>query len=1125
MARFFHIITLLGMIAGVLSYPPPISHATSTSNPVDTTTHVLVADGAEPQVIDHTSRLLDPITAPQPFTSLVIHWQVNGTLASIQLAVRIQTATGWGDWQALSPNDEFADPDAPANQATSTMISTDIPATDWQVQLILAPHTTSYVTQISAVTMNTLLPNAARRILPSAAISQPNGSKPPIVARTTWGDGELAAWDQRAANGETSNATWLPEPAEIANPSLITIHHTATPNDALGSDWAARVRSIWRYHTISNGWGDIGYHYLIDPNGVIYSGRLNGVRDNGTMIDGAHVFGYNRANIGISMMGTYSNVAPTAAAQNALNSLIAWIAPTYHITPNTTAYYAYKNVTLNTIVGHRDIGSTTCPGGVLYDLIPSIRVTAAINTGNPPSDNWIDNVTVNTTTLFPNETAEFTIKVRNNYSDGTKISGAAFSFATPDTSYTFNQDECWAKKDSKGITLFNKPLITTSANQRIRVMAGIANWDAQYKNTVTKCPLLSTTNHPWRWSIGSTPLASGETRAVVGRVRFTTIGTYTIYFGVVKDWVGYPDSSCNSGGPIGACAIKPITIHVIARPTATTTATITATPTITPSPTTTPSTTAVAAIRTRIVAATATMASIYATSTVQSLAASQTSVADRLTATAIRTQGLATRTQTATVTKTATVTPIPLMQSVIALKGATQTVIAARTATTVANRIAIATQQQAQRNAALQTVIAKNTATAARKQFLLSATPFTKQTQTAFVATQRSDNTTATAEIANHSATRTPTASHTKTVSPTRTATRTTTNTRTNTATRTSTVTKTVSPTAVAVIVPTTVATVTLGGDITQLVSNQQYLFAITGNDNANPMLESVDMASFTRQTPLAIDGLSADLMQINHSDANQLVVVGRFTWNTIFVQRFDISVTPARETGFWTMTSQVIPSALVVSGRYIYLTITQPIPNSPVTQTALVTIANDPWIHELAPRIALPGPVSVMHNSDSGEFGLLIAGTIANNKGYLIAGRIQNQRLFVGTPLLVPLRISHIVTQPQITGITPQNMLFTSDGTSVIQYQLDLGTQRFIRLATQTIANIQIVLLSNPTQLIAVANTAPWQVLLYNVLSQGIIARGTAVIALDQPTQLMAIGPWLVWKTNNTIFRAQFDR
>jgi N-acetylmuramoyl-L-alanine amidase len=1130
MARFINIIIILGVIAGVCDYTPPISHA-ATTNPVDTTTHILVADGAEPQAIDYTSRILDPITAPKQFTALVLQWQANGNLASIQLAVRIQTATGWGEWQALSPNDEFADPNAPANQATSTMISTDIPATAWQAQIMLPPNSVSYVTQISAITMNTLLPNATRRILPSAAFSSPNGSKPPIVARTTWGDSELAAWDQRAANGETTDATWLPEPAEIAKPTMITIHHTATPNDALGSDWAARVRSIWRYHTITHGWGDIGYHFLIDPNGVIYSGRLNGVRDNGTVIDGAHVLGYNRANIGISMMGTFSDVAPTTAAQNALNSLIAWITTTYHITPNTTAYYAYKNVTLNTIVGHRDIGTTTCPGGVLYDLIPSIRVTAAINTGNPPSDNWIDTVTVNTTTLFPNETAEFTINVRNNYSDGTKISGAAFSFATPDTNYTFNQDECWAKKDSKGITLFNKPLITTSANQRIRVMAGYSSWDNTYANVATKCPTTSTVNHPWRWSIGSSPLTAGATRSVVGRVRFTTIGTYTIYFGIVKDWIGYPDSACNSGGLIGACAIKPITIRVIARPTATTTATITATPTITPSPTMTPSTTPVAAIRTRIVAATTTMESIQANSTVQALAVSQTIIADRLTATAIRTQGLSTHTATATALKTATATPIPLMQSVIALRGATQTVVVALTGTTSANRNAIATQQQAQRNNLTQTAFTKNTATAQQKQFWLSATPFAKQTQTAFIATQRSNNSTSTAEVILHYATRTATPSRTVTLSPTRTSTstitstRTITNTRTATSTNTSTVTKTVSPTSVSVIIPNTVATLTLSGNIAQVVNNQQHFFALTGNDTASPNLETVALTDFTRQTPFAIDGLSANLMSINQTDDNQLVIMGRLTWNTLFVQRLDVSVNPAHETGYWTIVSPATPSALVVSGRYIYIAMTQTVPNSPISQTTLVTLANDDWLHELTPRIALPGPVSVMHNSDSSEFGLMIAGTTANNKGYLEAGRIQNGRLIIGAPLTVPLRINQIVSQQQITGLTPQNMLFTSDGISVVQYQLDISTQAFLRLSTQSIANLQIVLMTNPTQLLAVSNVAPWQVLLYNVLSQGIIARGTAVIAQDQPTHLLSIGQWLVWNTNNMLYRAQLNR
>ena len=124
-----------------------------------------------------------------------------------------------------------------------------------------------------------------------------------------------------------------------------------------------------------------------------------------------------------------------------------------------------------------------------------------------------------------------------------------------------------------------------------------------------------------------------------------------------------------------------------------------------------------------------------------------------------------------------------------------------------------------------------------------------------------------------------------------------------------------------------------------------------------------------------------------------------------------------------------------------------------------------------------------------------------------------------------VPLRINQIVSQHQITGLTPQNMLFTSDGISVIQYQLDIGTQKLIRLSTQPIANVQIVLVTNPTQLLAVANTAPWQVLLYNVLARGVLARGTAVIALDQPTHLLTVGQWLVWNTNNMLYRAQLNR
>ncbi|MFN7929681.1 MAG: hypothetical protein U0Y68_17395 [Blastocatellia bacterium] len=54
----------------------------------------------------------------------------------------------------------------------------------------------------------------------------------------------------------------------LISPHLL-VHHTANANTA--TDWAAVVRAIWSFHIFTNGWSDIGYNYLIDPN-VIYEG-------------------------------------------------------------------------------------------------------------------------------------------------------------------------------------------------------------------------------------------------------------------------------------------------------------------------------------------------------------------------------------------------------------------------------------------------------------------------------------------------------------------------------------------------------------------------------------------------------------------------------------------------------------------------------------------------------------------------------------------------------------------------------------------------------------------------------------------------------------------------------------
>ena len=91
----------------------------------------------------------------------------------------------------------------------------------------------------------------------------------------------------------------------------MVVHHSAGANEA--RDWAAVMRSIWVLHVAGNGWNDIGYNFLIDPNGVIYEGRAGG-----DGVIGAHFSGVNTGTMGVSMVGTFSSQAPTGARTEAV---------------------------------------------------------------------------------------------------------------------------------------------------------------------------------------------------------------------------------------------------------------------------------------------------------------------------------------------------------------------------------------------------------------------------------------------------------------------------------------------------------------------------------------------------------------------------------------------------------------------------------------------------------------------------------------------------------------------------------------------------------------------------------------------------------------------------------------
>jgi hypothetical protein len=155
-----------------------------------------------------------------------------------------------------------------------------------------------------------LLPLLACAAITDASEAPAAGSapQPSICNRTCWG--------ARAASTSYMSAL-----------TRAIVHHTAGSefNTTSFSASAANVRAIQNLH-INNGWGDIGYHFLVDKFGNIFEGRVGSM---GSLPRGAHD-GTNTNSFGFNLMGYFHpsvNNVPTAAMMNAMYDVIAWRMP------------------------------------------------------------------------------------------------------------------------------------------------------------------------------------------------------------------------------------------------------------------------------------------------------------------------------------------------------------------------------------------------------------------------------------------------------------------------------------------------------------------------------------------------------------------------------------------------------------------------------------------------------------------------------------------------------------------------------------------------------------------------------------------------------------------------------
>lgn len=124
----------------------------------------------------------------------------------------------------------------------------------------------------------------------------------------------------------------------------IVVHHSAdngTPESIAG------------YHVNTKGWPGVGYHFLIDKTGQIFKGNdIDTVSYN--------VANQNTKTLGICCIGNYEVDTPSATTIAALKWLIGSVKAVIGDKP---------------VIGHRDVGTTACPGKNLYKLIQSKDVS------------------------------------------------------------------------------------------------------------------------------------------------------------------------------------------------------------------------------------------------------------------------------------------------------------------------------------------------------------------------------------------------------------------------------------------------------------------------------------------------------------------------------------------------------------------------------------------------------------------------------------------------------------------------------------------------------------------------------------------------------------------------------
>ncbi|MES2971817.1 MAG: peptidoglycan recognition family protein [Patescibacteria group bacterium] len=365
--------------------PVPVEIKTSTLNNVSDNGRIAEGENIrpEPKTIQTESKLVfeskEIVTQSETANSAVLKWdqitppaQTDSESHSTSYAlVQFRTFNGkeWSDWvDAPSPEDRKDGTEAPHNalvladvikgiqyrfvlEGKAQQPSPEINLDSTSIELI----DTTQGPSLNEQNKQSLLQKVHKYL--GSGSTQAKSDSPYIYNRAQWGSPE-----------PYNSPAWDPEYEPLHR---VTIHHTAT---TFTPDSFAAMRSIWQFHTYTNGWGDIGYNYVVDSRGNMFQGRFydyaEAARLKGEVV-GAHAYEHNRGTSGIAVIGNFTSSDPSNDVFYSVARLAAFKAAPYDFNPAGSSWFGQH------LIGHRDVNSTSCPGQKLYDRLQEVRNLAS----------------------------------------------------------------------------------------------------------------------------------------------------------------------------------------------------------------------------------------------------------------------------------------------------------------------------------------------------------------------------------------------------------------------------------------------------------------------------------------------------------------------------------------------------------------------------------------------------------------------------------------------------------------------------------------------------------------------------------------------------------------------------